>query len=650
MFTNPSVSTKVHVPLIVAIILGFIIIGFTSWRTLASMEKHSLEKEAKLFEIALNDQIKSKENVWITNALQLAMNNDIQNGLSSGDKEALIKTFSGIGKMYSDNTPFKKVNIHLLTPDLKSFFKSWKPKKFGESWSKYKSYQKVVNTKKPIVVFEEDSKGLRLRGIAPIIKDGSFIGILDFSGGINNFGSALKKSGIDFLYFLDKNYASIVKKDLYKKDGHLLSSGKNIDKNFFSYVKSTSFSLTNSIKMPYQIDDEYLTKTLPIKDLNGQIVGHALFGSKSDEVLKSMNEAKIGMIQQVVIMGLIDIIILIALLVVLKMVISNPIKELRAKAKELASGEGDLTHQINIKSKDEIGDTSTEFNRFIDRIKDLVVVAKASSSENATVASELSSTSTQVGKRAEDTSLAMDETNIMSQKIKAELKTSLEEAQKSKTEIEGANQRLRSAKEQILKMSKAVGESANTEIELAHKITQLSSDTEQVKDVLTVISDIADQTNLLALNAAIEAARAGEHGRGFAVVADEVRQLAERTQKSLSEINATINVVVQAISDTSEQMNQNSIEMEELIKSASAVETDINETSLIMDNATISSEKTVQDYVDTANSIDSIVKKIEHAAQNTDSNTKSIEEISNAAEHLNTLTEELNNVLNKFKT
>ena len=650
MFSNSSISTKVHIPLILTIVFGFIVVGITSWNTLSSMEKHALQKEAKLFEVALNDQIKSKENVWITNALQLAMNNDIQNGLITGDKDALVKTFSGIGKMYSDNTPFKKVNIHLLTPDLKSFFKSWKPKSFGESWSQYRSYQKVISTKKPIVVFEEDAKGLRLRGIAPIIKDGSLIGILDFSGGINNFGSALKKSDVDFLYFLDKNYASLVTKDVYKKNGHLLSSSKNIDKDFFSYIKTPSFSLTDSIKKPYHIDEKYFTKTLQIKDLNGKVVGHALFGAKSDEVLNSINEAKTGMIQQVIIMGFIDIIILIALLLVLKKVISNPIKELREKAKELSSGEGDLTHQININSKDEIGETSIEFNRFIERIRDLIIVAKSSSRENAAVASELSSTSMEVGKRAEDTSGVMDETNTMSQQIKEKLNVSLDEAKKSKTEIESANQRLVRAKEQIIEMSNAVKQNANTEIEMAHKITQLSSDTEQVKDVLIVISDIADQTNLLALNAAIEAARAGEHGRGFAVVADEVRKLAERTQKSLSEINATINVVVQAISDTSEQMNTNSCEMEKLIESATDVEKDINETALIMSNATISSEKTVQDYVATGNNIDNIVERIEHAAQNTMSNTRSIEEISSASEHLNSLTEELNNVLDKFKT
>ena len=366
---------------------------------------------------------------------------------------------------------------------------------------------------------------------------------------------------------------------------------------------------------------------------------------------KNIDENTASQIQSFLVISVVLLLLSLgATFVIISKTISKPLNDLIARADNLSSGDGDLTRKLEVIGNDEIAVASSSINRFIEKVRILISEAKNLSNENSSISHELSSTSLEVGRAVETSMQIVGNTTNKAFTLKDELTEGISEAKEGKTELIKANDFLKDANNAILELTKDIQSSAATEIELAHRIQQLSSDATQVKDILVVIGDIADQTNLLALNAAIEAARAGEHGRGFAVVADEVRKLAERTQKSLQEINATINVIVQAIVDSSDQMTSNSKKVESLATTACDVETKINNMFQVMNNATTLSDKTTENYLKTGLDIESMIKDVNQINDISSQNARSVEEIASAAEHLSRMTETLNLKLSEFRT
>jgi methyl-accepting chemotaxis protein/methyl-accepting chemotaxis protein-2 (aspartate sensor receptor) len=350
-----------------------------------------------------------------------------------------------------------------------------------------------------------------------------------------------------------------------------------------------------------------------------------------------------------VVIGFIAAALMLAAIGALLTVLTRPLARLAVAMETLATGEGDLTRRLDVVSQDEIGRTSEAFNRFMGRLRDMFVQVRQQSEAVGVAAESLSSSAESVerasGQQAEAataTAASVEEVTVSIQHI-AQTANDFQQSARKTGEATATGQSL------VVEVAAEI-DKANASVDaLGATMASLAQQSAKVDTIVHVIKDIADQTNLLALNAAIEAARAGEQGRGFAVVADEVRKLAARTAEATVEIGQIVGEIQKGIGTTGSDMEatraQISIGVASAHEASEAIGKVRGETQRLVEDVAVIADSTREQA---AASTD-IAQNIERISTRVQSNSQAVADMADAVVQLESLSRSLGELVGRFK-
>lgn len=423
------------------------------------------------------------------------------------------------------------------------------------------------------------------------------------------------------------------------------------------------------------LEKPYYVVYIPIVDGQGKAVGMYFIGEKSDMIQSLSMELTL---LQIGVLAAFGILLAVILYIIIRGTVSAPINRLRAFFKELADGKGDLTRTIVLKSKDEIADMVDGFNQFIYKLKEIIMQIKQSSDvvkdssaqlntamdQSNTALNEIALTVGVISSGMQGNMSSIEETN---QAVEHLVRGSEETAQKMREvadESMSANEAAKKGGMAVSHVIEAINDVRSSSRDVSAKMEELENIAGRINEIVDIIENIASQTNLLALNAAIEAARAGEQGKGFSVVADEIRKLAEGSGESAQEIISLVKEMQGKTREVSQKVENSNVKVNIGVEKASVVEENIKEIIASID-AAVGTIKQITDQVvrqaaeteQISQSMGNLVKITEETSAGTQEINASVEEQVATFEEVNGITYEisdlskrLNEMVNQFRT
>ena len=330
--------------------------------------------------------------------------------------------------------------------------------------------------------------------------------------------------------------------------------------------------------------------------------------------------------------------------------VCKPLQEVTGGLTEIGQGEGDLTRRLAVRGEDEIGAVAHAFNGFMDKLQAIIVEVKSSTEQLLATASSLAGVSDRV---AANSQVQSQEAYSMATQVEIltyTLDGLASQAESVQQVSVDSNDHSARGGEVIHAAATEMGRISDTVQESSRIIQDLGQQSDQISQIVNVIKEIADQTNLLALNAAIEAARAGEQGRGFAVVADEVRKLAERTSNSTQEITAMIEKIqtgtrlaIQSMDGGVRRVGAGAELAHQAGEAINLIRSGVEQVVGAVSEIAASLKEQAQSNSENAHKVESIARLSEE-------NSNAFQETARTIQHIDDLARNLGNLVGRFKT